>query len=86
MEELHLEKNSWEEDLGVLGEFTLAKRLPKTLATLAEVQCTEQRRAGHTTSTVGTFCSDLGSSYCLRDIDDYSRFGQDGNMSSNHDL
>lgn len=34
MEELCLENNSWEEDLEVLGEFTFAKRLLKTLATL----------------------------------------------------
>lgn len=34
LEELYLEKNSWEEDLGVSGEFIFAKRLRKTLATL----------------------------------------------------
>ena len=34
MEKLYLEKNSWEEDLGVLGESTFARRLRMTLATL----------------------------------------------------
>lgn len=43
MEELYLE-NSWEEDLGVLGEFTFAKRLQKTLATF--VRYSVQNKGG----------------------------------------
>lgn len=69
VEELCLQKNSWEEDLGVWGECTSAKRLPKVLATLAEIQRTEQRRP-LTSQAQWEHSALIWASCCLGDIGD----------------